>query len=271
MGTLISLKNSLLSTWKAGLPSKELPVTQVLSDRLESITTAILTAGDITIKATTINGGLITGGASASGGPVTGAILNIAPGGLVSATKWSGKNVYIPPTTQIGQSPVKYTDWLKTLQETISDAVSDFWDSWYPTWTCAGATALGGVSAWVATSTPPVPGPWTMGTITPFSLVGAQGVNASPALTLLKTKLVTTAKTTPVTTWNNQTSTLIPAQNGDVIQGTIEAFCDAFSSTFQAWTTTAMVTDITGVGASGIAAPPTGIITTGTINGLMII
>jgi len=271
MSTLLSLKSSFLSTWKAGLPSKELPVTQVLSDRLESIATAILTAGDITIKSTVINGGLITGGASASGGPVAGAILNIATGGVVSSTKWAGKSVYVPPTTKIGDSTVQYTAWLKTLQETISDAISDFWDSWYPTWMCTGAVALGGVSAWVATSVPPVPGPWTLGTITPFSLVGAQGINPSPALTLLKTKLVTTAKATAIATWNNQISTLIPAQNGDIIQGTIESFCDAFSSTFQTWTATAMVTDPTGAGATGIAAPPTGLITTGTINGLTII
>ena len=271
MSTLLSLKSSLLSTWKAGLPSKELPVTAVLSDRLDSIATAILTAGDNTIAGTTINGGIITGGASASGGPVIGAVLNIAAGSVTSTVKWSGKSVFVPPTTKIGDYPVVYTAWLKTLQETISDAISDFWDTWYPTWMCTGAIALGGVSAWVATSTPPVPGPWTAGTITPFTFLGAQGLNASPALSLLKTKLIATAKTTSVTMWNNQTTTLVPAKDGDIIQGTIESFCDAFSSTFQTWASTALVTDETGASASGIAAPPTGIITTGTISGLTIV
>lgn len=278
MATLISLKQQMLAKWESGLPPKMLPATAIQKDRMDSIVTAVLTAGDITVSAATVNGGIIVGGASAPAGPVAGALMNTVPGGLLAPTRWEAKNVFIPPTTVVtspgGKSfPALYTDWLRTLQETVSDAVASFWDAWYPTWVCANVIALGGVAAY----TPPVPpspgtpGPWTLGTITPFTLVGAQGTNPSPALDLLKTQLTTKAKATSVVVQNGEESMLIPPTNGDLVLGVIESFCDAFVDTFNTWSSTALVTDVTGVGASGMAAPPAGMITTGTISGLKII
>lgn len=262
----------MLSSWIAGLPTTMLPATDVVHDRLKSITKAVLSAGDITISSATINGGIITGGVAAPSGPVVGAVMTAPTGSLTSTTPWSSKDVYIPPTTKIGDYVVQYVDWLKVLQETISDAVSDTWDAWYPTWMCAGVVALGGVAAYVppAPPSPGAPGPWTAGTITPFTLIGGQGTATSPALSMLKKKLVATAKATPVSMWNGQATTLIPAKNGDTIQGVIESFCDAFESTFNTWSQTALVVDSSGVAALGTATIPAGTIIGGSISGLTI-
>lgn len=278
MATLLSLKSQMLAKWEAGLPQRMLPAVAVQKDRMDSIATAVLSAGDITISAATINNGIILGGASAPAGPVAGALMNATPGSLLSPTRWESKNVFAPPTTTL-VSPggkilnVLYTDWLRTLQETISDAVATFWDAWYPTWMCSNVIALGGVAAYTppAPPSPGTPGPWTLGTITPFALIGGQGANSSPALDLLKTQLVNIARMTQITVQNGEQSMLIPSTNEDIILGTIESFCDAFVDVFNTWSSTALVTDTTGVGATGIAAPPVGMITTGTISGLKII
>jgi hypothetical protein len=272
MSTLLSFKDNLMSVWEAGLPAKELPATDVLKDRWESIATAVLSAGDVTIGAATINNGVIVGGAAPPAGPVVGAIMSAAPGALLSPVAWEAKSVFVPPTTVIQGYPVVYTDWLRVLQETISDEVSAFWSSWYPLWMCSGVSAVGGVAGYVPPGTGPgAPGPWTAGTIVPFTLVGSQGASSSPVTGTFKSTLVAKAKATEVSMWNGQQTTLIPAANEDVIQGTIEAFADAFIDTFTKWSTTALVTDVLGTSAVGIAAPPAGTITSGSINGLSIL
>lgn len=268
MSTLISLKSTFLSKWEATLPAKMLPAGPVQKDRMDSIVTAVLTAGDITIKATTINGGIIVGGASPPGGPVVGALMSAPPGSIVSGTPWDSSAVFIPPMTVVGSAVVVYTDWLKTLQTTISDAIKDFWSAWFPAWSCSSVASLGGVAGW---SPSPSPGPWVGGTITPFTLLGGQGVNSSPALTSLKQQLVAKCRITTINTYNGQTSTLIPPQNDEIMLGQIESFCDTFSTVFNSWASSALVTDTSGAAAMGTSVPPSGSIIGGSISGLTII
>lgn len=169
------------------------------------------------------------------------------------------------------------TEYMQALRDVVSAQAKLAWSLWTKQWIVSSiAVAQGGIDAWIAT-VPPAPGPWTNGTIQPFVLaptVGIGGTNASPTINLLVDTVVAKCKTTPLSITmpegNKWTSTIINDKGSDG-----EAFVTAITYglfwLLNDFVTTVQVYDPTGASAVGVAAPTTGSITTGTINGLKLL
>lgn len=171
-------------------------LSQNLNPLLESYIDAFLDSAKATLSSFKVVGASVSGGAAPPGGPVSGAVLSIPPGSPVFKPAASF-SLFRPPrfTATMPDGSVhtgKYTPWLRGLTSVICPLADDALDDWLRTWNVSGETCVvGGVAGWVPSS-PPSPGPWAGGTITPIPLVG--GTAQAPAVKLKAIRSTTEAK-----------------------------------------------------------------------------
>lgn len=211
--------------------------------------------------------GSITGGAAPPAGPVVGAACAFSAGS-VTVHPLQFSSFYKPPVFTLirqGQPPViesKQTPWMRKFVSELAKAIDAAWLEWFQQWT-GTTTAQGGIAGWVASS-PPVPGPWSGGTITECIL--STGTSASQKMKLLDTALVARLRssniTVPIIGGDNKTVPLSSTPESDAIAKSIAGgLADAFFE----MTKLVSVQDPTGAGASGTAMPG-GVIAGGIIN-----
>lgn len=267
------LLSSLAATAKSNILSNWPATWDISSANAQKMVTAIADAFadsfSTVLSSTVINGGLITGGAAPPGGPLVGGVLMIPPGTVVMPVLNISASFDAPTFSVTFKGPTQvgaYTVWFKTLVNTLSSSLGTTLTSWVPTWTLPTGIALGGSAAWIA-STPPAPGPWAGGTITPFTFIG-QGLNASPLLDTFSTTFDATAQATPVVVQTDSKNAVTIELSTTSSSPMIAAFTKGIIQTMDDTFKQLMVKDPTGAGASGVAAPG-GVITTGTISGLV--
>lgn len=227
-----------------------------------------------TSAAMTASGTILGGVAPSPGTPLTGGLLTCIPGSLISGTLDLSRNWQTPNVNVVISGVTKSyrvdTPYLRALVPAVSQALAMAWSQWVALWAAPGIpVAQGGVVAWVP-GTPPLPGPWTNGTIAPFTLapgLGIGGASASPSLSLLKQSVVAKCKTTAFVDQGTRTLINSDGPDGEDFVGSIAT---GLQKMLQEFVTTAQLYDPLGSSASGMAAPVTGSITVGAIAGLKI-
>lgn len=259
-------ENNIRSAWPRDWDQASVEGSKLISAFAKAFSDSFAT----TMKASVINGGVINGGASAPGGPVVGAILNIPAGGLVS-TAPKFKQAFICPNFVVDANGVQkngaYSAWMKAVVEHIDSNLAIQWSLWIKTWMLSTGEAHGGIAAWVP---PPSasPGPWTLGTITPFIFIG-QGSNSSLAIDNLSNITVNSgkAKTAYVVLGGEVVGNVAVADTNSKML--VESATKGISKTINDVFKQVMVKDPTNASALGTAVPTTGTIVNGSISGLV--
>lgn len=236
---------------------------------------AMLAAMDSTLKSIQIVGGTVAGGTAPPSGPVAGATLTAAAPTCTVATIADN---YTPPDMFVimpdgSTNRGSFTALQKAFLEVVDDTLTQATTEWTSMWLVAALpVVVGGVAAWIppAPPSPPLPGPWSGGTITPFLFDGpAGGTSAAVTPGLVKQLAYTAgqAKTANVHIWQSEYKTCRLIST-DTAKRTMDAVMAGFSYMFDNMRLALMVVDKSGAGGSGIAAP--GGIITGTMGPLVL-
>ena len=251
----------------------------VFKQQLKQIAQGYVRELQTAAKSVTITG-TILGGAAPAGGPVVGATLTCTPGSLVSKAPDAETGIALGRITmRVGSRTLvgnTNTEHMRAVRKLLAKHVRMSWTAWCSQWMCSALpVAQGGIAAWVP-STPPAPGPWTLGTITPFTLAplaGLGGLSTDPTLAMLPETVVTAARATPWTfTMPEGDKLRIMLVNKDGVTSEMEtrAYAYGWQWLMQDFTQNVMVQDATGCAASGVVAP-LGVVTSGVISGLSLL
>jgi hypothetical protein len=254
----ISCDSQIKSHW----PSKYMPITADTNKFIASISAAFRQSMTITLKSVVINGGSISGGAAPSGGPVTGAVLSF-PAKSITSTPPDFELVYVPPIYSNDMGPGSHTVWMKHLIADLSKGLKQAWVSWSSSWSLPAGVAYGGVAAWIP-STPPSAGPWSAGTIKPFTFLG-EGVSASTDLVTFDKIIASIASPDSVTPNDTQPCQVYNQYSKDIIDAITLGMSDALKLVLSQ----ILAKDPTGSSASGTAMPG-GSILPGMISGVVL-
>ena len=263
-----SLASTTFSNIRANWPAKWQPLSDNGARILHAIANAFAQGFATSLRSAVITGGTITGGVAPPGGPVVGAVLQLAPGGLqFQALGFS--NYYIPPLfsvtdkqTSIVSSSSTYTTWHKALVNTTSSVLDESLAAWITTWLFSSGIAQGGIAAWIPPipPAPPVPGPWANGTIVPFLFVDpAGGTNASPALADFPTLVHSRAMATQVQVQEDGTRRVVTELEVQTSRPFLAAVANGILTTIDSTFAQMFVKDPVVPGSAfGTAFPPAG-------------
>lgn len=200
--------------------------------------------------------GSITGGAAPPSGPVVGAVCAYQAGSIVMpAIDLKSSFTYatfklerdgLPP--YVTSTP---TTWMKKFVSILLPMFDEAWTAWFQTWS-GTTTAFGGVASWVSSS-PPAPGPWTAGSVNRLLL--SHGSSTSPLMRLLESNFVSKLRSSSVTvTIGDQPHTISMCAN-DNCASIARSIAGGMSDAFLKMIESIEIADLTGVAASGVAAP----------------
>ena len=261
-----SIQSNILSRWP-------FPVNEHSTKLIAAYAVGLGTALFNSLSGAAFASGTVVGGAAPPSGPVLGATLSYLPGALTTPP-FDLESVFVPPQFSVfiketGKTLTgEYTPWLKCFTKTLSNTAKKSWSQFVSTWSLPGAVCAGGGTAtWIA-SIPPAPGLWIAGTITtPFHFVmaGTGGVSTY-AWKLFDSDFVGAGKAAPVTV-PIQASKPVTTQLivTDPAEKIAKAIAGGFADTVASVISSVTVSDPTGSGGSGAAAP--GGIVTGTLVG----
>jgi hypothetical protein len=142
---------------------------------------------------------------------------------------------------------------MSVFSKTLSELLDAAWDDWFLKW--SGSTpAFGGVAGWVPGS-PPSPGPWVGGTITPAVLDGS-GASSSLLMKKLPDDFVNKLRLTSVTIDIEESDAVtMKMVETEHTENFARAISGGLSDTFLNSMKQVELFDKSDVGASGIASP----------------
>lgn len=242
------------------------PASTQMLDLLKAFSEAIAEATWKTLSKATIIG-TINGGAAPPGGPVIGALCTFSPGSVTMPKLGILPNYRHPVLKAMHEGKVhaqtsEQSPWMKRFLSLLFSDFEKCWLDWFLQW--SGTTdSFGGVAAWIP-STPPSPGPWTLGTITPLTAFSQSASSTSILMRNFNKSLVSTMRVSKVTIntvdgW--KTVNMCEVSHTERMAGSI-AF--GIASAFQKIVKQLVIEDTTKSAASGTAMPG-GIIAGGTI------
>lgn len=180
----------------------------------------------------------VIGGTAPAGGPLSGGVATLSPGGLANSASFSATADKFSSSFPDGA-----TEGLVALVDAISQGLGQSFGLWVPGYS-ATLVAVGGTAAWVA-GTPPTPGPWGGGSIQSQPISGGASAGDS-AMTGATLETVIGAVADPSKLKQNE-GALQPA-----LAALIKAVANGFAAT---WTTWKSGTTISGGTGTGTAAP----------------
>lgn len=232
---------------------------------------------DSWLRSIKVKGCLVSGGAAPPGGPLTGGMITAAPGSASASGYRMIQDVFTPPVFSVTMPDGSirngsYTPWLQAAVKVVSAEIDSKVKAWTTGWSALGLpVALGGVSAWIPATpvSPPAPGPWAGGTITPFLLSGFGGGSslAQALVSNVRKTLEAKARATQVSvvtdTKGGTTTTQLVNGAGDSA-ALFGAFSAGFTTMFDSVLKVALLKDASGASGVGTSAPLTGSIVPGT-------
>jgi|SRR5271157_1854365 len=183
----------------------------------------------------------VTGGASPVGGPLSGGVATLLPGGMAASASFSSISAKFSSSFPDGA-----TDGVKALVSAIAQALGQAFTVWVSGYQ-ASLVAADGSAAWVGPPTP-APGPWTGGSIQAAPIAsGSSAGDSGMTAASLEAGIGNAADPSKLKQNNN---TLQPA-----LSALISAVAKGFETTWSQWKTQ---TKISGGTGTGIASPPAG-------------
>lgn len=191
---------------------------------------------------------VVTGGAAPAGGPLTGGVGTLAPGGMTNSASFSAAADKFSSSFPDGA-----TEGLLALVDAISQGLGQNFDLWVPGYS-ATLVAVGGTAAWVSAA-PPTPGPWGGGSIQAQPLsAGTSAGDAGMTGAILDTVMGAAADASKL---KQNEGALQPA-----LAALIKAVANGFATTWSTWKSG---TTISGGNGSGTAQPG-GVISPGAVS-----
>ena len=183
----------------------------------------------------------VTGGAAPVGGPLSGGVATLSPGGLSASASFSAISGKFSSSFPDG-----ITSGVAALVAAIAQAVGQAFTIWVVGYQ-ATLVAVGGSAAWIG---PPVPGPgpWTGGSIQAAPIASGSSAGDS-GITAASLEAAIGNAADPSKLKQNQ-GALQPG-----LSALISAVAKGFETTWSQWK---IQTKISGGVGTGLASPPTG-------------
>jgi hypothetical protein len=190
----------------------------------------------------------VTGGASPPGGPLAGGVATLAPGMLANTGSFNAIADNFSSSFPDGA-----TEGVLAVVDAVAQAIGINFTVWVAGYT-APLVAMGGSCTWLAPAPPALPagapGGWTGGSIQPAPL--ASGASAGDA-GMTGASLASLMDAMAAGSVKQNAGQVQPA-----LKALVQAVADGFETTWNQWKASTM---ISGGNSSGLAAPPTGIVT----------